>query len=160
MRPLARRALRTARPALVLIRLRKPCLRFRFRLLGWKVLFKANLLISKRINLEAQAPKVKGRLGLIHRRGLRRRPPGGGATVNPFQYFFYDFFHKIYLSPCIPLGPMLGWPSRFSGEYRPQRLIFLPPNSLARHRGVYTPLWISLPKLWILLAKPLVLLHL
>jgi hypothetical protein len=39
-RPLARRFLSTARPARVLIRARKPCLRARRRLLGWNVRFK------------------------------------------------------------------------------------------------------------------------
>ena len=47
LRPFDLRALIIARPALVLIRLRKPCFRFRLMLLGWKVLFKANLLITK-----------------------------------------------------------------------------------------------------------------
>lgn len=36
-RPLARLFLRMVRPALVFIRARKPCLRFRLRVLGWKV---------------------------------------------------------------------------------------------------------------------------
>jgi hypothetical protein len=43
-RPLARRFLSTARPARVLIRARKPCLRARRRLLGWNVRFNADLL--------------------------------------------------------------------------------------------------------------------
>ena len=38
-RPLARRDLRTARPARVLMRLRKPCFLERRRLLGWNVRF-------------------------------------------------------------------------------------------------------------------------
>jgi hypothetical protein len=37
--PLARRALITARPARVAMRARKPCLRARFRRLGWNVRF-------------------------------------------------------------------------------------------------------------------------
>ena len=37
LRPLARLALKMARPARVSMRARKPCLRLRFRLLGWKV---------------------------------------------------------------------------------------------------------------------------
>ena len=40
-RPLARRALITARPPRVLIRARNPWVRFRFRLLGWNVRFMA-----------------------------------------------------------------------------------------------------------------------
>ena len=43
-RPLARRFLSTARPARVLIRARKPCLRARRRLLGWNVRFNVDLL--------------------------------------------------------------------------------------------------------------------
>lgn len=39
LRPFARRALRTFRPPLVAILARKPWVRLRFRLLGWKVLF-------------------------------------------------------------------------------------------------------------------------
>jgi hypothetical protein len=39
LRPLARRRAISARPALVRIRERKPCLRLRRRLLGWKVRF-------------------------------------------------------------------------------------------------------------------------
>ena len=39
LRPLARRALRTARPPLVFIRSRKPCVRRRLIRLGWKVRF-------------------------------------------------------------------------------------------------------------------------
>jgi hypothetical protein len=36
-RPLARRRLRTSRPFLVLMRTRNPCVRFRWRVLGWNV---------------------------------------------------------------------------------------------------------------------------
>ena len=39
--PLRRRARITARPALVFMRARKPCVRLRLMLLGWKVLFMA-----------------------------------------------------------------------------------------------------------------------
>ena len=42
VRPLARRDFSTARPARVLIRARKPCLRARRRWLGWKVRFTAD----------------------------------------------------------------------------------------------------------------------
>src|SRR5258706_10566767 len=38
-RPLARRLARTLRPLAVAIRARKPCVRLRCKLLGWKVLF-------------------------------------------------------------------------------------------------------------------------
>ena len=44
LRPLARRAFNTCRPAFVAIRARKPCVRLRFRLLGWNVLFIARLV--------------------------------------------------------------------------------------------------------------------
>ena len=43
LRPLARLAFSTCRPAFVAIRARKPCVRLRFRLLGWNVLFIARL---------------------------------------------------------------------------------------------------------------------
>jgi len=39
VRPLSRRALMMALPALVFIRARKPCLRLRRRVLGWNVRF-------------------------------------------------------------------------------------------------------------------------
>jgi hypothetical protein len=39
LRPFARRRLSTKRPFLVLIRTRKPCVRFRCRVFGWKVRF-------------------------------------------------------------------------------------------------------------------------
>jgi hypothetical protein len=39
LRPLARRRLRTSRPFFVLMRTRKPCVRFRRRRLGWNVRF-------------------------------------------------------------------------------------------------------------------------
>src|SRR6185312_10875765 len=41
LRPLARRALMTLRPSAVAIRARKPCVRARLSLLGWKVRFMA-----------------------------------------------------------------------------------------------------------------------
>jgi hypothetical protein len=44
LRPLARLAFNTCRPAFVAIRARKPCVRLRFRLLGWNVLFIARLV--------------------------------------------------------------------------------------------------------------------
>ena len=44
---MARRALITKRPFLVRIRARKPWLRLRFRLLGWKVLFMAQFVPKK-----------------------------------------------------------------------------------------------------------------
>ncbi len=46
MRPLARLALITARPPLVLIRARKPWLRALFNTLGWNVLFISPYLIN------------------------------------------------------------------------------------------------------------------
>lgn len=48
VRPLARRALRIARPARVLIRARNPCLRARRRVFGWKVRFTAAPLLWPR----------------------------------------------------------------------------------------------------------------
>lgn len=44
LRPLARLAFNTCRPAFVAIRARKPCVRLRFRLLGWNVLFITRLV--------------------------------------------------------------------------------------------------------------------
>ena len=49
LRPLARRAFSTCRPAFVAIRARKPCVRLRFRLLGWNVLFIARLVFSLKV---------------------------------------------------------------------------------------------------------------
>jgi hypothetical protein len=45
LRPLRRRRFNIARPAAVLIRLRKPCLLRRFLLLGWKVRFTVKSLL-------------------------------------------------------------------------------------------------------------------
>ena len=50
LRPLARRALRMARPLRVAMRARKPCRRARFKRLGWKVRFisKTSYLFEKK----------------------------------------------------------------------------------------------------------------
>jgi hypothetical protein len=57
LRPLARRALMTACPARVAIRARKPCLRARFRQLGWNVRFIA-LSLRRFVLRPGRAPRV------------------------------------------------------------------------------------------------------
>jgi RecB family exonuclease len=60
--PFWRRRFRTRRPPLVRIRTRKPCVRFRFRLFGWKVRFIASVPL----------PGRAGRIGPpLHRRKLQ-----------------------------------------------------------------------------------------
>jgi len=48
LRPFARRRLRTRRPFFVLMRTRNPCVRLRWRVLGWNVRFPFMLSISLR----------------------------------------------------------------------------------------------------------------
>ena len=57
LRPFARRALIVLRPARVDILARKPCLRFRFRLLGWKVRFTGNRVAEKGCAILLRAPR-------------------------------------------------------------------------------------------------------
>lgn len=57
-RPLARRRLITARPALVAIRALNPCVRLRFKFEGWKVRFMADDR-AKRVEYQRNSPQNK-----------------------------------------------------------------------------------------------------
>jgi len=78
LRPLARRRLSTARPALVDIRTRNPCVFFRLRLFGWYVRFTAPLFSPT--HERASGPcslKEQGSIQGFHR---CRQTPEGNAT--------------------------------------------------------------------------------
>jgi hypothetical protein len=57
LRPLRRRRASTLRPPTVFIRARKPWVRFLFRLLGWKVLFKMTSWDDEASRMRSWLPK-------------------------------------------------------------------------------------------------------
>ncbi len=83
-RPLARRRLRISRPALVLMRALKPCLRLRRRLFGWKVLL-----------LTWTSSLLRPTLSSAHHRSRRT----WGAFWMPTQYSVTPFIHVKGSSP-------------------------------------------------------------
>lgn len=64
LRPFCRRLLSTRRPPLVLMRTRNPCVRFRFRLLGWNVRFMLNSPVPVRPAL--RRPGSAGAKGQVY----------------------------------------------------------------------------------------------
>ena len=77
LRPFWRRRLSTRRPPLVRIRTRKPWVRFRFRLFGWKVRFMLD------------CPRPRSRNPLMRGRRHRTKVPtleGPGALVKPLPW--------------------------------------------------------------------------
>ena len=76
-RPLRRRAAKMERPARVRMRARKPCVRLRRRLLGWKVRF-VTFVSSLRLSFHmAQGHAHTGKLRLDDRTTLRSKHPFG-----------------------------------------------------------------------------------
>lgn len=161
VRLLVRRFLMIARPARVFMRARKPCLRFRRRLLGWKV-----LLLTVPHHISRSSHPIAPATGRESSGLFAVSREYSGVAFRHLTRFFREREGVFHATLERPRAYCLGYISASEGGQRAKEFAGLPPggsrwSATSGGRRGCPHLWISLLMAWRCgsLRNPCVLLH-